>query len=54
MDVVAPYDGDVTVYENVGADANSLSFRVVDASGSTAYGAEVTASGPPVDRRRYI
>jgi hypothetical protein len=40
--VVAPYDGRVTVYENVGANANSLAVRVVDANGSTAFGATVT------------
>ncbi|WP_435361776.1 CRTAC1 family protein [Haloarchaeobius sp. DFWS5] len=42
--VIAPYDGEVTVYENVGAAANSLAFRVVDAQGSTVYGAEITVS----------
>ncbi|WP_435320764.1 CRTAC1 family protein [Haloarchaeobius sp. TZWSO28] len=42
--VVAPYDGDVKLYENVGADANSIEFRVADAQGSTVYGAEVTVS----------
>ncbi|MDS0300789.1 CRTAC1 family protein [Halogeometricum sp. S1BR25-6] len=50
MDVViAPYDGEVTVYENVGvgAGADSLDFRVADANGSTVYGAEVTVSGAP-------
>ncbi|MFC6725500.1 CRTAC1 family protein, partial [Halobium palmae] len=44
--VVAPYDGRVTLYENVGAAGNSLDFRVVDGNGSTVYGAEVTVSGP--------
>ncbi|SFL43950.1 Repeat domain-containing protein [Halogranum rubrum] len=46
--IVAPYDGTVTVYENVGvgADANSIAFRVVDDAGSTVYGAEVTATTP--------
>ncbi|MFC7203178.1 CRTAC1 family protein [Haloferax namakaokahaiae] len=44
--VVAPYDGRVTVYENVGADANSIAFRVVTDAGSTVYGAEVVASTP--------
>ncbi|ESP87122.1 CRTAC1 family protein [Candidatus Halobonum tyrrellensis] len=44
--VIAPYDGNVTVYENVGATANSVAFRVVDANGSTVYGAEVTVAGP--------
>ncbi|MFC5973650.1 CRTAC1 family protein [Halomarina salina] len=42
--VVAPYDGEVTVYENVGAAANSVEFRVADDAGSTVYGAEVTVS----------
>ncbi|MWG33465.1 CRTAC1 family protein [Halomarina oriensis] len=44
--IVAPYDGTVTVYENVGADGNSLSLRVVDDAGSTVYGATVHVSGP--------
>ncbi len=44
--VVAPYDGDVTVYENVGAAGNSIAFRVADAEGSTVYGAEVTVTTP--------
>ncbi|WP_435345909.1 CRTAC1 family protein [Haloarchaeobius sp. HRN-SO-5] len=42
--VVAPYDGDVRLYENVGATANSIAFRVVDVRGATVYGAEVTVS----------
>lgn len=42
--VVAPYDGEVTVYENVGETGNSLAFRVVNADGVTAHGAEVTVA----------
>lgn len=42
--IVAPYDGKLTVYENTGVTANSIAFRVVDASGSTVYGAEVEVS----------
>jgi len=42
--VVAPYDGTITVYENVGAEANSLHFRAVEDSGGTALGATVTVS----------
>ncbi|WP_267643152.1 CRTAC1 family protein [Haloarchaeobius amylolyticus] len=42
--VVAPYDGRVRLYENVGAAANSIAFRVVDDAGATVYGAEVTVS----------
>jgi len=44
--IVAPYDGEVTVYENTGAAANSIAFRAVDDAGSTAYGAEIVVSGP--------
>ena len=44
--IVAPYDGTVTVYENTGASANSIAFRAVDDRGSTAYGAEITVTGP--------
>jgi hypothetical protein len=46
---VAPYDGEVTVYENVGADGNSVAVRAVDGRGSTAYGAEITVSTPDGD-----
>jgi hypothetical protein len=44
--VIAPYDGTVTLYENVGADAHSVAVRAVDADGTTAYGADITISGP--------
>jgi len=42
--LINSYDGQVRVYENVGADANSLQFRAVDENDTTAYGATVTIS----------
>lgn len=45
--IVAPYDGRITVYENTGAEANSIAVRVADASGTTIDGAEITASSAP-------
>jgi hypothetical protein len=50
--IVAPYDGEVTVYDNVGDTGNALAVRAVDERGSTAYGAEITVSTP--DREAVI
>jgi|AntRauTorckE6833_2_1112554.scaffolds.fasta_scaffold02526_4 hypothetical protein len=42
--VIAPSDGELALYENVGAAANSVAVRVVDDDGATAYGATVTVT----------
>ncbi|WP_440988355.1 CRTAC1 family protein [Haloarchaeobius baliensis] len=41
--VVAPSDGELALYENTGAAANSVAVRVVDEAGATAYGATIVA-----------
>jgi hypothetical protein len=44
--VVAAYDDPFVVYDNAAAgDRNGLQFRVVDESGATALGADVTVTG---------
>lgn len=59
--LLSAYDDQVSVYENVGADANSLQFRAVDENGGTAYGATVTVSAgdhesviQQTDQRDYL